>query len=277
MIKLVVSGCCGKMGRRIISLCLGDSKFELAGAIEAKSHPAIGKKLSEILMNPALDIEVKDDPQLIKEADVLIEFTNPSTTASHLALAVKYKKAVVIGTTGLESEQLRKVKEASGDIPIVFSPNMSIGVNLVFKLVKEAAQKLGKDYKADIVEAHHIHKKDAPSGTAKRLAQLIGQARPVPNCKLSQQRIWNGARLSSDKQGGQAAGCQSKHIKIKSIREGEIVGEHQVRLSSPEDVIIIKHSAKTRDIFARGALEAAKFVAKQAPGLYDMQDVIDNR
>ncbi len=260
MIKLVVSGCCGKMGRRIISLCLADTNFELAGAIEAKSHPAIGRKLSEILTNPALDIEVEYNPQLIKEADVLIEFTNPSTTASHLALAVKYKKAVVIGTTGLGPEQLQKVKEASGDIPIVFSPNMSVGVNLVFKLVKEAVQKLGKGYKADIVEAHHIHKKDAPSGTAKRLAQLIEQA-----------------RLSSDKQGGQAAGYQSKHIKIESIREGEIVGEHQVRLSSPEDVIIIKHSAKTRDIFARGALEAAKFAAKQPPGLYDMQDVISSR
>ena len=111
---------------------------------------------------------------------------------------------------------------------------------------KEAAQKLGKDYKVDIVEAHHIHKKDVPSGTAKRLAELIKQ---TPAHK-------------------------SEHIKIESIRQGEIVGEHQVRFHSPQDIIIIKHSAKTRDIFAQGALEAAKFVVKQAPGLYDMQDVI---
>ena len=246
MIKLVVSGCCGKMGRRIIALASGDKGFEIAAAIEARNHPAIGKKMSEVLINSALDIEVKDNLKIIKDADVLIEFTNPCATLEHLVFAVKYKKAAVIGTTGLDCEQLQKIKQASRDIPIVFSPNMSVGVNLVFKLVKEASQKLGKDYKVDIVEAHHIHKKDAPSGTAKRLAELI-------------------------KQSSAHAG---EHIKIESIREGEIVGDHQVRFNSSEDVIIIKHSAKTRNIFAQGALEAAKFVFKQNPGLYDMQDVI---
>jgi 4-hydroxy-tetrahydrodipicolinate reductase len=248
MVKLVVSGCCGKMGRRIIVLAEGDKQLQITGAIEAKSHQAIGKKLSDILMNPSLAIEIKDDPELIKEADVLIEFTNPAVTIEHLGLALKYKKALVVGTTGLGPEQLNKIKEAAADIPIVFSPNMSVGVNLAFRLVKEAAQKLGSAYKADIVEAHHIHKKDAPSGTAKRLAQLI-----KGNVEYENQT----------------------DIEIKSVREGEIVGEHQVRFNGPEDIIIIKHSAKTRDIFARGALEAAKFVAQKPPGLYDMQDVLE--
>lgn len=247
MIKLVISGCCGKMGKRIIALSLDDSNFELAGAIENRAHPAIGKKLSEALGIPGLTLEVKDNPGIIEAADVLIEFSNPSATVEHLGSAVKHKKAVVIGTTGLSPEQAQKVKEASRDIPIVFSPNMSLGVNLVFRLVREAAQKLGRDYKVDIMEAHHIHKKDAPSGTAKRLAELIKES----------------------------SGREKEKIEIDSVREGEIVGEHQVRFNGPQDTVIIKHSAKTRDVFARGALEAAKFAAKQPPGLYDMQNVIE--
>lgn len=246
MIRLVISGCCGKMGKRIVSLASSDRAFELVGAIEDKTHPAAGKRLSEVFKLAELDIMVNDSPEIIKDGDVLIEFTNSSATVEHLTFAVKYKKAVVIGTTGLDAQQVQKVKEASNFIPIVFSPNMSVGVNLVFRLVKEAAQKLGSEYKVDIVEAHHIHKKDAPSGTAKRLLELIKGT----------------------------CGHEGEYIKIDSIREGEIVGDHQVRFNGPEDTIIIKHSAKTRDIFARGALEAAKFVVQQSPGLYDMQDVI---
>ncbi len=226
MIRLVISGCYGKMGKRINALASADKEFKIAGAIE-----------------------VGDNPEVIKEADVLVEFTNPAATCEHLDLAVKYKKAAVIGTTGLEAQQVQKVKQASGNIPVLFSPNMSLGVNLVFRLVKEAAQKLGAGYKADIVEAHHVHKKDAPSGTAKRLADLIKQA----------------------------PGREKEEVKIDSIREGEIVGEHQVSFESAQDTITIKHSAKTRDVFARGALEAAKFLIKQRPGLYDMQDVIESR
>jgi 4-hydroxy-tetrahydrodipicolinate reductase len=153
---------------------------------------------------------------------------------------------VVIGTTGLNPQQIERVKQAATIIPVVFSPNMSLGVNLIFRLVKQAAQKLPRDYQVDIKEAHHVHKKDAPSGTAKRLAELIKQ---IP-------------------------GRENGKIKIDSIREGEIIGEHQVRFDGPQDTIIVKHSAKTRDIFAQGALEAAKFVIRQKPGLYDMQDVI---
>ena len=246
MIKLVVSGCCGKMGRRITALACRDKEFEIAGAIEKKNHPAVGRKLSTVLMNPALNIEVKDNPEIIKDADVLIEFTNPLATVEHLILAVKYKKPAVIGTTGLTPPEVEKVKEASKEIPIVFSPNMSLGVNLVFRLVKEAIGKLDKDYKVDIVEAHHANKKDAPSGTAKRLVELVKET----------------------------PGHEKEHIRIESIRQGRIVGDHQVRFNSPRDVIIIKHSAKSRDIFCQGALEAAKFIVKQNPGLYDMQDVL---
>ena len=190
------------------------------------------------------DIKIEDNPEIIRDADVVIEFTSPSATLEHLAWVDKFKKAIVIGTTGLDSQQVQKLKKTAQHIPIAFSPNMSLGVNLTFKLVKQAAQTLGQDYKVDIVEAHHIHKKDAPSGTAKRLAQLIKETSGREN------------------------------VDIDSIREGEIVGDHEVRFGGPEDTLIIKHSAKTRDIFAQGALTAAKFIVQQAPGLYDMQDVI---
>jgi len=249
MIKIIVSGCCGKMGRRIIFLALKDKGLRLVGAIEAKRHPAVGKKLSKSLFNPILNIEVKDNAQGLEDADVLIEFTSASATMEHLKVALQYKKALVIGTTGMSQDEINQIKKASSSIPIVFSPNMSIGVNLIFKLIKEAALKLGNDYKADIVEAHHVHKKDAPSGTAKRIAEVI---------KQSPHRA-------------------KEHIKIESIREDEIVGDHQVRINGPQDLIIIKHSAKTRDIFAQGALFAAKFIAGKAPGLYDMQNVIEGR
>lgn len=228
-VKLVLSGACGKMGKRIIALGSKDKQFNLVGLIEEKTNA-----------------EVNSDPEVIKKGDALIEFSTPLATVAHLSIAEKYKKAMVIGTTGLDAQQMEKIRMASKTIPIIFSPNMSLGVNLVFRLVKEAAARLGKDYKIDIAEAHHRHKKDAPSGTAKRLAELIKQN---PNHK-------------------------SEDIKIDSIRKGEIVGDHQIRFDGPKDTIIIKHSAKTRDIFAQGALAAAKFAVRQRPGLYDMQDVI---
>jgi 4-hydroxy-tetrahydrodipicolinate reductase len=248
-IKLVVSGCCGKMGRRIIILASSDNGYQLVGALEAKDHPEMGRRLSQILMIPQLDIEVEKNAEIIKRADVLIEFTNPSVTIEHLNQVLRCKKAMVIGTTGLDAQQLEKIKEASREIAIVFSPNMSLGVNLIFRLVKEAAQKLTSDYKVDIEEVHHVHKKDAPSGTAKRLVEIIKQG----------------------------LGREDKKINVNSVRKGKIVGDHQVRFDSLQDTIIIKHSAKTRDIFALGALQAAKFVVQQKPGLYDMQDVIESK
>ena len=235
-IKVAVCGCAGKMGARIAGLASEGSDIKVVLGLEAKGHPSVGSKFAYG--------EISDDPDDIKAADVLVDFTIPEATIEHLAAAVKYKKAMVIGTTGFSEEQIRKIKEASKKIPIVLSPNMSIGVNLLFRLVKEAAEKLSKEYRVTMVEAHHIHKKDAPSGTAKRLAQIIKEA---SNIEVED---------------------------IKSIREGEIVGDHKVTFESPYDIIELSHSAKTRDIFAKGALAAAKFIAGKKPGLYDMQNVL---
>jgi 4-hydroxy-tetrahydrodipicolinate reductase len=237
MINIAISGCCGKMGSRILNLAGQDKNLRIAVALENKNHPQINKIIG--------DCYVTDNPDDIKNADCLIEFTNPEATMEHLEFALRYKKAVVIGTTGLTPEQVNTIKDAAEKIPIVFSPNMSIGVSLIFRLVKEAAEKLSKDYSVNIVEAHHIYKKDAPSGTAKKLAQIIKEV-------------------------------SGKDVKdIKSIREGEIIGDHEVIFDSTLDTIKLSHSAKTRDIFAQGALEAAKWVVNQKKaGLYDMQDVL---
>ncbi len=238
MIKIAISGCAGKMGRRIFELASRDRELKPVVGLEQTSALELCPK--------AEGFSVSDDPDAIKGADLLIEFSSPEATIRHLDYAVKHKKPMLIGTTGLSEEQIGKIKEVAKKIPIVFSPNMSIGVNLLFKLVKEAAEKLSGDYGVNIVEAHHLHKKDAPSGTAKKLAQVIKNA--------------SGREVSD----------------IKAIREGEIVGDHKVTFESSVDTIVISHSAKTRDIFAKGALAAAKFIIGKRPGLYDMQDVLNS-
>jgi len=236
MIKLAISGCCGKMGTRIHRLASMDKSFSVSLLLEQKQHASVGMSFE--------GIKVTDDIQEIQNCDCLIEFTSPQATLQHLEMCRKFSKAIVIGTTGLNDQQKGTIKKASADIPIVFSPNMSIGVNLLLKLVKDAAEIISKDYKINIVEAHHVHKKDAPSGTAKQLASIIKNVR-------------------------------KKDVNdIKSIREDEIVGDHEVCFESEKDVLKLSHSAKTRDIFAQGALFATKFIVNQKSGLFDMQDVL---
>ncbi|MFH2144938.1 MAG: 4-hydroxy-tetrahydrodipicolinate reductase [Candidatus Omnitrophota bacterium] len=236
MIKLAINGCMGKMGNRTVELAGLDSDFKIVLALESKNHEAIGSRINN-------NLTVGSDVTQIKQADVVIDFSSGAGVLGLLEHAVSFKKALVIGTTGLSEQELAEVKGAAGSIPILFSPNMSLGVNLLFKLVAEAAEKL-KAYKIEITEAHHVHKKDAPSGTAKKLAEIL------------------------------EAKCGKKIENIRSIREGEIIGDHEVRFESGQDVIILKHSAKTRDIFVLGALAAAKWVVKQPKGLYSMQDVL---
>jgi 4-hydroxy-tetrahydrodipicolinate reductase len=224
MVKICISGSAGKMGSRILELAKETAGVEVAAEFD------IGE-----------DAEAK-----IKNGDCLIEFTTPKATMEHLGMCAKFKKAMVIGTTGLSDAEKEKVKEVSEKIPIVFSPNMSVAVNVLFKIIEKAAKALGEEYSASILEAHHLDKKDAPSGTAKELARIIKEA-------------------------GGAAGAD---VPIESVREDEIVGEHTVTFDSPSDTLEITHSAKTRDIFAKGALQAAKWVAKKESGLYTMADVL---
>ncbi|MFC1709191.1 4-hydroxy-tetrahydrodipicolinate reductase [Candidatus Omnitrophota bacterium] len=237
MIKLAISGSRGKMGQRICSLAASDKEFKVVSLLEKGSHPEIGATMA--------GVSITDNLEAIKDADVLIEFTSPEATIGHLLACLKYKKAIVIGTTGLTQEQKATIEKASEKIPIVFSPNMSVGVNLLFKLVREAAERLSGEYKVTITEAHHVHKKDAPSGTAKKLGQIV-----------------------------QGAGKQELKD-IKSIREDEIPGDHEVCFESNEDIVKLSHSAKTRDIFVQGALVAAKFITGKKTGLFDMQSMLN--
>ena len=222
MIKICVSGSNGKMGSRIIDLAKEDAGLQVTGQFD-------------------IDGKAEDS---IEGCDCLIEFTTPKATMEHLELCVKNKKAIVIGTTGLSEEDKAKVKEASANIPVVLSPNMSVGVNLLFKLAGEASKGLGEEYEVNIIEAHHAEKKDAPSGTAKEIARIVKSVRP------------------------------DIEIPIDSVREGEIVGEHTVTFESDVDLLEITHSAKTRDIFVKGALKAAKFTAGKKSGLFTMKDVL---
>lgn len=223
MVKIAVSGSKGKMGSRIIDLAKDDPELQCTGEFDVDGNAA----------------------DAIKGCDCLIEFTAPEATIEHLAICEKEKKGIVIGTTGLSEEQLNKIKETSENIPVVISPNMSVGVNLLFKLVETSSKVLSNEYEISILEAHHAEKKDAPSGTAKEIEKIVKSIKG-----------------------------QDTDVVISSVREGEIVGEHTITFESDVDLIEITHSAKTRDIFVKGALQAAKFIAGKKKGLFTMKDVL---
>jgi len=235
MIKLGIAGVCGKMGRRIYDLASHDKDFEVAFALEMKGTPLIGKELGKI--------KVSSNPDGVFLIDVLVDFSMPDATVEHLDYLARYKKGGVIGTTGLNEEQLKKVEDVSKVVPIVFSPNMSIGVNILFEMLPEIARRLGSDYNIEIVEAHHKAKKDAPSGTAKKMAQVLAEA-------------------------------TKKEIPAHAIRLGDIVGDHTVIFCGNSERIEVKHQAHSRDLFAVGALKAAKWIFGKPAGLYSMKDVL---
>lgn len=236
MIKLAITGARGRMGQRIHALALNDKTFSIVALIEREGHSELGEKIN--------GCEITSDLASLKKADVVIDFTLPEPTEKNLKACLAAKTKMVIGTTGLLETQVKKIKAASKKIPIVLSSNMSVGVNVFFKLTELLSQKIGKNYRVRIVEAHHVHKKDAPSGTAKTLARIIEE---------------NTKTAVTD---------------IGSIREGEIVGDHDVIFESDVDCITLRHHAKTRDIFAQGALVAAKFISKKKTGLFNTYDVL---
>jgi 4-hydroxy-tetrahydrodipicolinate reductase len=235
MIKLGVAGVCGKMGRRIFELASFDKDFELALALEKKGTAAIGKDIGKLKIS-----STQDGLFLV---DVLVDFTVPEATEINLDYVAKYKKTLVLGTTGLSDAQIKKVQEISSVVPVVFTPNMAIGVNVLFSILPEIAKRLGPDYSVEIVEAHHKTKKDAPSGTAKKLAEILNNA-------------------------------TRREIPTHSVRLGDIVGDHTVIFCGNSERIEIKHQAHSRDLFALGALRAAKWIFGKPAGLYSMQDVL---
>ena len=246
--RIAIAGCCGRMGRAIALAALQEKTVSVVSGFEAPNHEAIGRDYA-VLLGQALTPPVAvlgDAKKAIAQADVVIEFTLPEPTVSHIQIASELGKPIVIGTTGLSGQQLGILKAASAKIPIVFSPNMSLGVNVLFELAHLAAQRLGLAYDVEVVEAHHHQKKDSPSGTAKRLMEKLAEARK---------------QSVSD-------------IPVHAVRAGDIVGDHTVILAGPAERLELTHRAHSREVFARGAVKAAQFVVSQKPGLYDMSHVL---
>ena len=264
IIKIAITGCCGKMGKKIATLAFKDKDMEIAAAVEAARHPDIGKKLGDIIGEEKLFVDITGDlSSAVKGSDIIIDFTTPLAMLSNLKVARDEKIPIVIGTTGITDEELKVIESSSKKIPVLFSSNMSIGVNLLFSIVPEAAIVLGEEYDIEIVEAHHNKKKDSPSGTAKTLLQKIADARRVRPKDIA---IYGRV--------GDTAGRPKGQICVHAIRGGGIVGEHSVIFAGEDETIEITHHAGSRDVFAKGAIRAAKYIVDKSPGLYDMQDVI---
>ncbi|HOM49263.1 MAG TPA: 4-hydroxy-tetrahydrodipicolinate reductase [Candidatus Hydrogenedentes bacterium] len=263
MITICMAGACGRMGRRILELTSGIENMAAGSALDL---PALaGTEIAVTLSNGKEERLVvgADSRAEIGKAQVLIDFTAPAACLEHVAVAEAMKKPAVVGTTGLSAEQVEALKRFAQNIPVVYAPNMSVGVNLLFKLTEEVARRLGLAYNVEIVEAHHNLKKDSPSGTAVRLAEQAarGLGLSYPEEAVFGREGIIGAR-------------PERQIGVHAIRGGDIVGEHTVSFIGCGERIELTHKAHNRDNFARGALIAAKFVATAAPGLYDMQAVL---
>ncbi|MDI6703710.1 MAG: 4-hydroxy-tetrahydrodipicolinate reductase [bacterium] len=267
MIKVIVTGALGRMGSAIIRLVVEQTDMELVSAVERKDHPGIGSDIGLLLgLRKEIGIPLLGDLEVsIDKGDVIIEFIEPRVTLHHLSIVSSHKKRMVIGTTGFTPKQLEGIKKISEDTPIVLSPNMSMGTNLMFKLVKEAALILN-GYDIEIIEAHHHHKKDSPSGTADRLAHILATAL---NRSLDEVGVYGRKGFVGER--------KREEIGILSVRAGDIVGEHTVLFGGDGERLEITHRVTSRNCFAKGAIQAARFISDASPGLYDMGDVLGIR
>ncbi len=262
MIKLAITGICGRMGSTILKLALADPEFEIAGGLERKGHPMVGKGLGALVPGVAAACSIGDDlARVIDLADVVVDFTEPASTLEHFRLAAGRSKAMVIGTTGFPKSALDEISRTA-KARVVMSPNMSIGVNLMFDLVRRAASALTADYDIEILELHHKWKKDAPSGTAIKLRQAVEAARPA----ISSRQVSGREGTTGER--------KAEEIGVFALRGGDIVGEHTVYFVGLGERLEITHRAASRDNFARGALLAAKWLVGQPPGIYDMKQVL---
>lgn len=263
-INVIITGAAGRMGKRLVALVAESSHLHLSGAIEADNHPALGTDAGALAGCGPLDVSVTDDlAALLPQADVVVDFTTPAATLGHLSQAVQHQRPMVIGTTGFSPEEMKQLRRHAEAIPCVQAPNMSVGVNVLLRMIGTVAQALGEDYDLEIVEAHHNKKKDAPSGTALKLAEALAAAK---GWDLQQTGIYARHGMTGER--------PERAIGIQTIRAGDIVGDHTVLYGGPGERIEITHRAHNRDPFARGALRAAAWVVNQPPGLYGMADVL---
>lgn len=264
MIKIAVAGAAGRMGSRITALSKEYKELQLTGAFERKGHKDIGKDIGTIVGIGNTGVTLVDSLEsIIGNVDLVISFTTVEASKEHLRLASSKGKAMVIGTTGFTKDDLKEVAKLTKKIPCVMASNMSMGVNLLLKVLQDIAKVLGDAYDVEIIEAHHRMKKDAPSGTALKMAQVIADAL---NRNLDEVGVYARKGIIGER--------TSKEIGIQTIRAGDIVGEHTVIFGGLGERIEVTHKVSSRDTFARGALRAAKWVVGKPAGLYDMQDVL---
>jgi 4-hydroxy-tetrahydrodipicolinate reductase len=264
MIRVAVTGAAGRMGGRIITAIHEAEGVTLAGAIERAGHGCVGMDAGSGAGCGHLGIKISPSlEEALADADLLIDFTFPEVTLENIKVCAALGKGIVIGSTGFTPAQREVIKEYAKQIPVVLAPNMSVGVNLCFKLLKDVAATLGDDFDVEIVELHHNKKKDSPSGTAVRMGEVVAEAlgrdyNQVANCHRE----------------GMCGERRKEEIGMQTVRGGDIVGEHTVYFIGMGERIEITHRAMSRDMFARGAVRAASWLGGKPAGFYDMQDVL---
>ena len=262
-LKSVIAGCSGRMGHALLESVFADSELQLHGALDRTNNPQIGRNAGELFAkNVAINITDNAD-EALRDADILVDFTRPEASMQYLAACEKHQVKMVIGTTGFSVEEKSKIAEAAKKTSIVFAPNMSVGVTLLINLVEQAAKVLAQGYDIEVVEMHHRHKVDAPSGTALRLgeAAAAGLGKALSECAVYAREGVTGER-------------EAGTIGFATMRGGDVVGDHTVVLAGIGERVELTHKASSRATFALGALRAAKFLANKQTGLFDMQDVL---
>ncbi len=263
MIKLAISGAGGRMGQRLLALSDKDCEFELVQAIEWSGFPLIGKRVNSGAPLASRAENVVWSAELAAGADILIDFSAPENAVKNARLAKGFGTALIVGTTGLDEKQTKAVMEAAEAVPVMHAPNFSLGVNLMFRLAAEAARILGDDYNIEIVETHHNQKVDAPSGTAIGLAKAV--AEPLERdlaADLVHGRV------------GKPGKRTTREIGMHALRLGAIPGDHTIYFANDYECLSITHRAESRDVFASGALRAAKWLCGRKPGYYGMKDML---
>ncbi|MDC0216572.1 4-hydroxy-tetrahydrodipicolinate reductase [Pelagibacteraceae bacterium] len=263
-IKIAVAGCLGRMGQELSKQIINNNKLEFVGGFEHEKHKDVNKQFKQVSDINSTKIIVSNPTNLIKTANVIIDFTTPQSTLENIKIASQNKTAVIIGTTGMTESQKKKVKSYAKKIPILMSSNMSIGVNLLFNLVQQTACSLkDTDYDIEIAETHHKHKKDAPSGTALSLGEYAAVGRKT---SLNKSKVLDRTKKLTNRKKGD--------IGFSVTRGGEIAGEHTVSFIGENDRVDLVHKANNRTIFVKGAIDAAIFINKKKSGLYSMNDLL---
>ncbi len=264
MTRIAIMGADGRMGHALLAACLDSPHARLTAAIERPGSPATGRDAGELIGRDPVGVRVSDDLSgIIQAVDVVIDFTRPEPTLSHLAICQARGVRMVVGTTGFSPEQREQLDVAARTLPMVVAPNMSVGVNLCLKLLEIAARVIGDQTDIEITEAHHRYKVDAPSGTALRMGEVVANSlgRTLDDCAVYSRQGHTGERKPGS-------------IGFSVIRAGDIVGDHTVLFADEGERVEITHKASNRLTFANGAIRAALWLASQPPGSYDMQDVL---